>query len=100
MSGETIALFGATGGTGKHFLSMALEAGYTVKIMVRTPSKITLTNNKLTVIEGDFFNKDAIQKTITGADYVVSLAGGPMTGKQADSPRISCSTLSRPSSVS
>ena len=78
---ETIALFGGTGSTGQHFLTLALEAGYKVNILVRNPSKVTITSNNndnLTVIEGDFSNHEAIKKTIQGATYVVSMAGGPM----------------------
>ena len=78
---ETIALFGSTGGTGRHFLSLALEAGYKVNILVRDSSKVAealATNDNLTVVEGDFSNAEAIQKTIQGATYVVSMAGGPL----------------------
>ena len=77
---ETIALFGGTGSTGQHFLTLALEAGYKVNILVRNPSKVTITsnNNNLTVLEGDFSNHEAIEKTIQGATYVVSMAGGPL----------------------
>jgi putative NADH-flavin reductase len=51
---KTIALFGCTGSTGQHFLTLALETSYKVYIMVRDPSKVTTTNDNLTVIEGDF----------------------------------------------
>lgn len=83
---ETIALFGATGGTGKPFLAAALAAGYKVQAMVRTPSKVTATDG-LTVIQGDFSNEQAIQKTIKGATFIVSLAGGPMQGKPKEYPK-------------
>jgi hypothetical protein len=84
---EIIALFGATGGTGKPFLDAALTAGYKVRAMVRTPSKLKTRHDNLMVIEGDFSNADAIQKTIEGATYVVSMAGGPMTGWSKDYPK-------------
>ena len=75
---ETIALFGCTGSTGQHFLTLALEAGYKVNIMVRDPSKVTTNNDNLTVIEGDFSSREAIKSTIQGATFVVSMAGGPL----------------------
>lgn len=81
---ETIALFGATGGTGKPFLAAALAAGYKVQAMARTPSKLTEADG-LTVIRGDFSNKEAIEKTIKGATYIVSMGGGP-TGKPKEYP--------------
>jgi nucleoside-diphosphate-sugar epimerase len=87
---ETIGLFGATGGTGKCFLRLALEKGFIVQALVRNPSKIDfellLTHkDKLTVIEGDLSDKDAITKTVKGAHYVVCMAGGP-TGKPKEYP--------------
>jgi hypothetical protein len=83
---ETIALFGATGGTGKQFLPLALDAGYKVKAMVRTPSNVETKHENLTLVEGDFSNEDALKKTVEGATYVVSMAGGPM-GKPKEYPK-------------
>ena len=81
---ETIAVFGATGGTGKHFLGFALKAGYKVQAMVRSPSKVTEKSPNLTLIEGTFSDGDAIAKTLKGATYIVCMGGGPMTGWSKD----------------
>jgi len=81
---EIIALFGATGGTGKHFVTAALAAGYKVQALARTPSKVTAADG-LAVVEGDFGNTEAIAKTLKGATYVVSMGGGPM-GKPKEYP--------------
>ena len=87
---ETIALFGATGATGGYFLKLALEKGFHVKAMVRTPSKLNPDLQQqypeaLTVIQGDFSNKDSITTTVQGTHYVVSMAGGPH-GKPKEYP--------------
>jgi hypothetical protein len=83
---ETIALFGATGGSGSEVLSAALEKGYKVRIMVRTPSKVTVSEHpNLTIFKGDFTSTKAIQDTVKGADYVISCVGGPV-GKPKDFP--------------
>ena len=37
-----IALLGATGAVGSHFLTKALAAGYAVKALVRTPDRLNL----------------------------------------------------------
>jgi putative NADH-flavin reductase len=37
-----IALFGATGATGAHFLKLALEKDHEVVALVRSPEKITI----------------------------------------------------------
>lgn len=72
---KTIALFGATGQTGHHFLRLALEAGYRVKALVRSPERITDNHPNLTVIEGDVLNPADVAAGIEGADIVVSLFG-------------------------
>lgn len=73
----TIALFGATGRTGQHLVKLAVDGGYKVRAMARNPSKLKTQHENLSVIEGDFTNKDAIKETVKGANYVISLAGGP-----------------------
>ena len=72
---KTIALFGATGGSGRAFLPKALAAGYSVRALVRTPSKLTTSHERLTVIEGDILQAGDVQRTVAGADVVVSLIG-------------------------
>mmetsp|Transcript_33562 Transcript_33562/g.66332 ORF Transcript_33562/g.66332 Transcript_33562/m.66332 type:complete len:226 (-) Transcript_33562:216-893(-) len=78
---ETIALFGATGGTGSEILAAALAKDYKVRVMVRSPSKIPEEikgNANLTVVEGDFSKLEAVKETVQGADYVISAINGPM----------------------
>jgi putative NADH-flavin reductase len=72
---KKIALFGASGQTGQHFLTLALEKGYEVKALVRNPQSISQNNLKLTVIKGDVLNIDDVKKVIEGVDIVVSLFG-------------------------
>lgn len=72
---KTIALFGATGSTGKEFLNLALEYNYVVKALVRTPEKIKITNPNLKVIKGDFSQEQAIFEVIENSDYIVCMAG-------------------------
>lgn len=86
MAAQTIALFGATGNSGRAVLSLALQKGYAVKAMVRTPSKVKIEHANLTLIQGDFTTTAKIKETVDGCDYVVSVAGGPM-GKPSDYPK-------------
>ena len=79
---ETIALFGATGSTGKHVLKYALEKGYKVKALVRTPSKVETKHENLTIIEGSLEDSDKVKETVKGSDYVISVAGGPRDPKK------------------
>lgn len=70
-----IALFGASGKTGKEFLIKALTNDYTVRALVRTPEKLQIEDEKLTIIQGDVLNEADVKKTIEGTEIVVSLFG-------------------------
>lgn len=76
MATETIALFGITGSTGRHFVQFAIKEGYKVKALVRDPDKVDFKNDNLELIMGSFTEEEAILKTVSGTDYVVSMAGG------------------------
>ncbi len=72
---KKIALFGGSGQTGTAFLKKALEAGYRVQALARTPSKITENHPQLTIIQGDVLVKNDVEKCIESCDVVVSLFG-------------------------
>ena len=69
-----IALLGATGAVGGHFLTKALAAGYEVKALVRTPEKLR-KDTSLSVLKGDITSPMDVAKLISGADVVVSCLG-------------------------
>src|SRR6266540_6235584 len=72
---KTIAVFGASGPTGKLFTEMALKDGYAVKALVRTPAKLGLQHPNLQVVQGDLTDSAKVEETIRGTDAVVSLIG-------------------------
>ncbi len=72
---KRIALFGGTGQTGSLFLEKALSQGYSLKALVRTPSKLTISHQELEVIEGDILNSEDVARTIQDCEVVVSLFG-------------------------
>lgn len=80
-----IAIFGATGKTGWQLLGQALDAGHTVKALVRTPEKLgkLRENPSLRVIQGDLLNANDVESCIEGVDAVVS-AAGPVKGQRHD----------------
>ena len=50
----TIALLGATGGVGRHYAQKALDAGHSIRALVRDPKKLTIADHpQVTVIQGD-----------------------------------------------
>ena len=69
-----IALLGATGAVGSHFLTKALATGYAVKALVRTPEKLR-KDASLSVLKGDVTSPADVAKLISGADVVVSCLG-------------------------
>lgn len=72
---RTIALFGATGKTGRHVLAQALEVGHTVRALARRPESLETSHERLTVIPGDVLDPAAVRETMRGADVVVSVFG-------------------------
>jgi len=79
----TIAIFGATGRTGRHVLEQVLAAGYSARVLARRPDAITNNDGRVTVIAGDVLDRAAVDETVRGADAVVSVfghvAGSPPT---------------------
>lgn len=76
-----LAVFGATGGTGRQVVEHALEAGHTVVAVARRPEAITTRHPALTVVKGDVLDRQSIVAAITGVDAVIS-AFGPANIKQ------------------
>jgi len=72
---KTIAIFGGSGQTGKLVLEKALEQGYKVNALVRTPQKVEIQNPNLKVIQGDVLNPKDVQKTVDDSEVVLSLFG-------------------------
>ena len=72
---KKIALFGATGLTGKLFLEKVLKAGYTVNALVRDPDKLVADHSSLQLVKGSVLDLGAVKKTVENCDVVVSLFG-------------------------
>ena len=72
---RTIAVFGATGRTGKPFTQLALQKGYEVRALVRNPSKLGLDHPQLTLIEDDLTDPEKVEETIRGSQAVLLLVG-------------------------
>jgi uncharacterized protein YbjT (DUF2867 family) len=70
-----IALFGATGGTGRQVLAQALEQGHRVKALVRTPAALAGSREGLTIVAGDVLDPTPVAACIQGADAVICVLG-------------------------
>jgi putative NADH-flavin reductase len=70
-----ITIFGATGRTGQRLVERALDAGHHVTAFARTPSKLEVEHEQLTVVQGDVTDPDAVAEAIAGAEAVLSVLG-------------------------
>ena len=70
-----LAVFGATGRTGRHVVEQALERGYEVMAFARSPQKLDAYRERVAIVEGDVQDADAVQEAIAGADAVISVLG-------------------------
>jgi len=69
-----IAMFGATGTVGGTVLRHALDRGHDVRVLARTPGKVSVAG--VDVVAGDALDAEAVAKTVVGCDVVVSALGG------------------------
>jgi putative NADH-flavin reductase len=72
---KTIALFGASGRTGKPLIALLLSKGYTVKALVRNPQSITTKHTQLQLMKGNILNASDVETVVQGVDAVVSVIG-------------------------
>lgn len=70
-----IAVFGGTGRTGIPLIQQALEAGHTIVALVRTPSKMPVHDERLTLVQGDVMNAADVDKMVQSSDAVISVIG-------------------------
>lgn len=73
---STYLVFGATGGTGKHFLPIALGEGHHVKALVRNHARLALQDANLQVQQGSITDAALdFAKLVKGVDFVISMLG-------------------------
>lgn len=73
----TILVLGATGGTGKHFVNLALTEGHKVRALVRDPAKLPQPlNDNLEIRQGSITGKDVdTDSLVKGVTHVVAMVG-------------------------
>jgi putative NADH-flavin reductase len=69
-----IVVFGATGGTGKNVVEVALKAGHEVVAVVRKPEGVT-ARERLQIHRGDVLDLASTAAALPGADAVISAIG-------------------------
>jgi uncharacterized protein YbjT (DUF2867 family) len=79
-----ITIFGATGGTGKQLVEQALAEGNEVVAFARKPSKLSIMDKNLTIVQGELTDEALIENAVKGADAVISVLG-PRGGSRTKS---------------
>jgi uncharacterized protein YbjT (DUF2867 family) len=69
-----LAIFGATGATGRHLVGQALQAGHHVTALARTAGAIT-EHAHLDIVIGSLDQPQALQHVLRDADVVISVLG-------------------------
>ena len=72
-----LLILGATGKTGRELVTQALERGFEVTALVRSPLKIKIKDDRLTVVTGSPLDKESLRKVVPGNDAVLSALGHP-----------------------
>jgi uncharacterized protein YbjT (DUF2867 family) len=74
---ERILVAGASGDTGREVLDVAREAGYTVRALTSSPSKVRRLERLGAdeVVVGDLFSQEAAERAVEGVDAVLSAVG-------------------------
>lgn len=70
-----LIIFGATGGTGREAAARALARGDGVTVFVRSPDKVELPPEGLTVVKGDVFDAAAVAEAVRGHEAVITSLG-------------------------
>jgi putative NADH-flavin reductase len=95
-----VAVFGATGGTGRAVIRDLLAAGHTVTALVRDPSKLAPAPG-LAVVPGDATNSADVARAVPGHDAVVVSLGSSQSpfrslfGARRTTPRNICEAGTR-----
>jgi putative NADH-flavin reductase len=71
-----IAIFGATGVTGRCLIEQALDQGYDVTAFARNPAVVTTQHVRLSMVRGDVFDPATVQEAVANQDAVLCTIGG------------------------
>src|SRR5262245_33817729 len=70
-----LAVFGATGGTGRSVVAQALTVGDKVTVLARKPEALSEFGGRISVVAGDVLDTDDVARAVEGAEVVISALG-------------------------
>jgi putative NADH-flavin reductase len=71
-----LAIFGATGATGRYLVEQAMEQGYDVTAFARNPLALPAQHVQLSIVTGDVFRPASIEEAVANQDAVLCALGG------------------------
>jgi putative NADH-flavin reductase len=77
-----LAIFGASGRTGRPLVEQALAAGHDVTALVRTPSSFPIKHERFHVVQGSVEDAAKVDEAVAGADAVLSVLGHSKTSNK------------------
>ncbi|MGD9598729.1 MAG: SDR family oxidoreductase [Steroidobacteraceae bacterium] len=84
-----VLVVGATGGTGREVVRLALARGYAVRAFVRDEAKArTLFGDRVGYVVGDVRDTAALPAAVAGADYIVSALGSNSRRDPTNRPEV------------
>ncbi|MGC4096392.1 MAG: NAD(P)H-binding protein [Nitrospira sp.] len=72
-----LAVFGATGKTGRVVVAQALAGRHQIRALVRSPERAGFPA-EVEIVRGDVRDTEAVDNTINGAEAIVSCLGAPL----------------------
>ncbi|MBT8444900.1 MAG: NAD(P)H-binding protein, partial [Gammaproteobacteria bacterium] len=72
-----IAVIGATARSGRVIIAQALEAGYEVVGLARSPHKLKIEHDRLKMFKGDVRDRASLAAALTGDEAVICMVGYP-----------------------
>lgn len=88
-----IAIFGASGPTGRRLTAQALESGHSVSAFTRRPEAFPVTHPQLEVVGGDVSDADTVAGVVKGQDAVLSALGVPFSRKPINVYSVGAETI-------
>lgn len=70
-----ICVIGATGGTGRHFVKLALEARHELTALVRDPQRLPAASPRLRVVTGSVLDAATVDQALGGCEALVCMLG-------------------------
>jgi putative NADH-flavin reductase len=70
-----VAVFGASGATGRQIVEQALADGHHVTAFARNPSRLPVRSDELTIVQGDVMDVPAVASAVEGQEGVLCALG-------------------------